>query len=399
MEQTWRWFGPKDPIPLNHVRQAGATGIVTALHHVPAGQAWPVEEIARRQQAIEAAGMCWSVVESIPVPESIKLRTGSVESDIQAWKTSLARCGQAGIRTVCYNFMPVVDWTRTDLMWPLPSTGYALRFDIHDFAVYDIFILQRENARDDFDGRIVQEAERRFARLDEAGIERLEKTIIAGLPGADFSYDRAALRRLIAQYDQVGPDDLARNLALFLEEVAPVAQAHGVQLGIHPDDPPMPLFGLPRIVSTKDDLRRLLDAVPIAANGLTLCVGSLGVRAGNDLVDMVRTFADRIHFAHLRDVTYEPNGSFFEAEHLDGSSDMIGVVSALLAEERRRREQGHAQPEIPFRPDHGHLLGDDIGKRTNPGYSYIGRLKGLAELRGVIRTLEYAQARGAEKVR
>ncbi|UHL63224.1 mannonate dehydratase [Paralcaligenes sp. KSB-10] len=391
MEQTWRWFGPSDPIPLNHIRQAGATGIVTALHHVPAGIAWPESEIAKRKATIEAAGMRWSVVESIPVPESIKLRTGSFESDIQAWKASLTQCGRAGIRTVCYNFMPIVDWTRTDLMWQRPSTGYALRFDINDFAVYDIFILQRPKARDSFSDEIVLEAEKRFARLGDADAERLEKTIIAGLPGADFSYDRAGLKRLIAQYDDISPDDLARNLTLFLEEVAPVAQAEGVQLGIHPDDPPMSLFGLPRIVSTQDDLRRLLDAVPIAANGLTLCVGSLGVRAGNVLVDMVKAFADRIHFAHLRDVTYEANGSFFEDEHLDGSSDMIGVVACLLKEERRRREQGHAQIEIPFRPDHGHLLGDDINKKTNPGYSYIGRLKGLAELRGVIRTLEYME--------
>ncbi len=391
MEQTWRWFGPQDPIPLNHIRQAGATGIVTALHHVPAGAAWSDSEIAERKAVIEAAGLRWSVVESIPVPESIKLRTGGYQADIQAWKASLAACGRAGIRTVCYNFMPIVDWTRTDLMWRRPSTGYALRFDINDFAVYDIFILRRENARDSFSGDIVLEAERRHARLGQADAEKLEKTIIAGLPGADFSYDRASLKRLIAQYDNISPADLARNLALFLEEVAPAAQAEGVQLGIHPDDPPMSLFGLPRIVSTQDDLQRLLDAVPIPANGLTLCVGSLGVRAGNVLVDMVKAFAGRIHFAHLRDVTYEANGSFFEAEHLDGSSDMIGVVAALLDEERRRRERGHAQPEIPFRPDHGHLLGDDINKKTNPGYSYIGRLKGLAELRGVIRTLQYKE--------
>ncbi len=389
MEQTWRWFGPQDPIPLNHIRQAGATGIVTALHHVPAGVAWSESEVAKRKALIEAAGLRWSVVESIPVPESIKLRTGAFQADIKAWKESLAQCGRAGVRTVCYNFMPIVDWTRTDLMWQRPSTGYALRFDINDFAVYDIFILQRDKARDSFSDEIVLEAEKRYARLDQADAERLEKTIIAGLPGSDFSYDRTGLKRLIAQYDNVSPDDLARNLALFLEEVAPVAQAEGMQLGIHPDDPPMSLFGLPRIVSTQNDLQRLLDAVPIPANGLTLCVGSLGVRVGNVLVDMVKAFADRIHFAHLRDVTYEANGSFFEDEHLDGSSDMIGVVAALLDEERRRREQGHAQPEIPFRPDHGHLLGDDINKKTNPGYSYIGRLKGLAELRGVIRTLQY----------
>lgn len=391
MEQTWRWFGPQDPIPLNHIRQAGATGIVTALHHVPAGVAWTESEIAKRKAVIEHAGLRWSVVESIPVPESIKLRTGNYQADIAAWKASLANCGRAGVRTVCYNFMPIVDWTRTDLMWQRPSTGYALRFDINDFAVYDIFILQRKSARDSFTDEIVLEAEKRFACLSESDAQLLERTIIAGLPGSDFSYDREGLKGLIAQYDNISPGDLARNLALFLEEVAPVAQAEGMHLGIHPDDPPMSLFGLPRIVSTQEDLQRLLDAVPIPANGLTLCVGSLGVRVGNVLVDMVNAFADRIHFAHLRDVTYEANGSFFEDEHLDGSSDMIGVVAALLDEERRRRASGHTQAEIPFRPDHGHLLGDDINKKTNPGYSYIGRLKGLAELRGVIRTLEYGR--------
>jgi mannonate dehydratase len=389
MQATWRWFGPRDPIPLNHIRQAGATGIVTALHHVAPGQAWPESEIAKRSQAIREAGLEWSVVESIPIPESIKLRTGRFQADIQAWKTTLERCAQAGIRTVCYNFMPVVDWTRTDLRWQRPSTGYALRFDIHDFAAYDIFILQREGARDSFGAAIAAEAERRFARMSEDDALRLEKTIAAGLPGADFSYDRAALKSSIAQYRDLGPEDLARHLEQFLQEVAPVAQRCGIHLGTHPDDPPMSLFGLPRVVSTPEDMRRIVDSVPIAANGLTLCVGSWGIRAGDQLLDVMRALAHRIHFAHLRDVTYEPDGTFFEAEHLDGSSDMVGAVGILLDEERRRRAQGHSQTEIPFRPDHGHLLGDDIAKPTNPGYSYIGRLKGLAELRGVIRTFDY----------
>jgi mannonate dehydratase len=393
MEQTWRWFGPADPIPLSHVRQAGATGIVTALHHVPAGVPWSDAEVAARKQLIESAGLTWSVAESIPMPESIKLRTADCAAAIETWKQSLRACARAGVKTVCYNFMPVVDWTRTDLMWQLPSTGHALRFDMTDFAAYDLFILRRPGAEQSFTPAIAAAAETRFAAMSDDDRERLERTIIAGLPGADFSYDRTALRRLIDAYENTDATALAANLANFLAEVAPVAEAEGVRLGIHPDDPPIPLFGLPRVVSTASDLRRILDDVPVDASGLTFCVGSLGARDDNPLVEMAQEFAARIHFAHLRDVTRETDGSFYEAEHLEGSNDMIGVIDALLAEERRRAADGHAQMAIPLRPDHGHLLGDDGAKRSNPGYSYVGRLKGLAEIRGVMRTLDRTVSR------
>jgi mannonate dehydratase len=393
MEQTWRWFGPADPIPLSHIRQAGATGIVTALHHVPAGVPWSDAEVAARKQLIEAAGLTWSVAESIPMPESIKLRTADCAAAIETWKQSLRACARAGVKTVCYNFMPVVDWTRTDLMWQLPSTGHALRFDMTDFAAYDLFILRRPGAEQSFTPAIAAAAETRFAAMSDDDRERLERTIIAGLPGADFSYDRTALRRLIDAYENTDATALAANLTNFLAEVAPVAEAEGVRLGIHPDDPPIPLFGLPRVVSTASDLRRILDDVPVDASGLTFCVGSLGARDDNPLVEMAQAFAPRIHFAHLRDVTREADGSFYEAEHLEGSNDMIGVIDALLTEERRRAADGHAQLAIPLRPDHGHLLGDDGAKRSNPGYSYVGRLKGLAEIRGVMRTLDRTAAR------
>ncbi len=393
MEQTWRWFGPADPIPLAHIRQAGATGIVTALHHVPAGVAWSDSEVAARKREIEAAGLTWSVAESIPTPESIKLRTADCPAAIEVWKESLRACARAGVRTVCYNFMPVVDWTRTDLMWQLPSTGHALRFDMTDFAAYDLFMLRRPGAEKSFTSDIAAAAERRYAQMSDEDKTRLERTIIAGLPGADFSYDQAALRQRIDAYDNTDAADLAANLTHFLSEVAPVAQAEGVRLGIHPDDPPLPLFGLPRVVSTASDLRRILASVPVDASGLTFCVGSLGSRADNPLVEMATEFASRIHFAHLRDVSREDDGSFYEADHLDGSNDMVGVIDALLTEERRRAADGHAQAVIPLRPDHGHLLGDDGAKRSNPGYSYIGRLKGLAEIRGVMRALDRGRQR------
>ncbi len=384
MEQTWRWFGPADPIPLTHIRQAGATGIVTALHHIPAGEAWTEAAVKQRLREIEAAGLRWSVVESIPVPESIKLRRGDYRAAIETWKQSLTVCARAGLQVVCYNFMPIVDWTRTDLMWQRPSQGYALRFDMTEFVAYDIFVLERPDAADSYPADMVANAKNYYATITPVDKERLENTIIAGLPGTDISQDRDSVRRLIAEYDDVSPKDLAHNLTLFLEEVAPLAEAEGIRLAIHPDDPPFSLFGLPRVVSTAGDLRRILEAVPVAANGLTFCVGSLGARADNDHVAMIEEFGARIHFTHLRNVTREADGSFFESDHLDGSFDMVRIVGALLEEEKQRQGQGRADPQIPMRPDHGHLLADDVEKRTNPGYSYIGRLKGLAELRGVM---------------
>lgn len=390
MKQTWRWFGPQDPISLDHIKQAGASGIVTALHNLYRGEAWPLDQVLKRKAEIEASGLAWSVVESIPVHNSIKLRSGPYRQFIEAWKNSLVAIGQAGIKIVCYNFMPVVDWTRTDLRWPLPSTGYALRFDAIDFAAYDLFILRRKDAEAAFQPDRIAAAQTRFDSMSEERRNALEQTIIAGLPGAEASYNRATIRALLTEYEGTTPTDLRDNLIAFLNEVVPVAEEAGIRLAIHPDDPPWSLFGLPRVVSTADDARAILGGRDTVANGLTFCVGSYGARADNDLLGMVLEFGNRIHFVHLRQVTREGDGSFHEAEHLAGSSDMVGVIRALMLEETRRRREGTVDHEIPMRPDHGHLLGDDVGKQVNPGYSLVGRLKGLAELRGVMHGLKYA---------
>ena len=390
MKETWRWFGPQDPITLSHVKQAGAAGVVSALHHLYGGEVWPLEEVLKRKAEIEAAGLAWSVVESIPVHNSIKLQSGPFRRFTDAWKDTLAAIARAGVRIVCYNFMPVVDWTRTDLRWQLPSTGYALRFDVTDFAAYDLFILRRTGAERDYADELVAKARERHEAMSESRRDELERTIIAGLPGAEGSYRRSDLINLLAQYKDLTAEGLRVHLVAFLREVAPVAEDLGVRLAIHPDDPPWPLFGLPRVVSTASDVRSILGAVNTAANGVTFCVGSFGARANNDLLAMVNEFASRIHFVHLRQVIREPDGSFYEAEHLRGSSDMVGVICALLQEESRRRSENRDDHEIPMRPDHGHLLADDISRKVNPGYSLVGRLKGLAELRGVIEGLRYA---------
>ncbi len=389
MKETWRWFGPQDPISLDHVKQAGATGVVSALHHLYRGEAWPLQEVLKRKAQIEAAGLVWSVVESIPVHNSIKLQTGPFRQFTGAWKDSLAAIAGAGVQTVCYNFMPVVDWTRTDLRWRLPSTGYALRFDVIDFAVYDLFLLRRPRAEQVYSAERIAQARSRYEAMSEARRNELEETIIAGLPGAEASYNRSGFQNLLAEYEGATAEDLCAHLISFLREVVPVAEEVGVRLAIHPDDPPWPLFGLPRVVSTAEDVRSILARVDTTANGLTFCVGSYGARADNDLVAMVNEFASRIHFTHLRQVLREPDGSFYEAEHLRGSSDIVGVICALLREETRRKQQNRLDHEIPMRPDHGHLLADDIFRDVNPGYSLVGRLKGLAELRGVIKGLRY----------
>jgi mannonate dehydratase len=390
MKETWRWFGPVDPVPLDHIRQAGASGIVSALHYLYRGEAWPLDKVYKRRDEILAAGFDWSVVESIPIHNSIKLRSGPYKNFIGAWKDSLAAVAKAGVKVVCYNFMPVVDWTRTDLKWRLPTTGYALRFDAADFATYDLFILGRRGAEADYSEERVRAARACFDSMPEARKNDLEQTIIAGLPGAEASYNRETIRGLIAEYQSVTADGLRANLVAFLQEVVPVAQEVGVCLAIHPDDPPWSLFGLPRVVSTAEDVRAIFSASNTLANGLTFCVGSFGARADNDLLTMVREFGARIHFAHLRQVTRETDGSFHEAEHLAGSSDMVGVIRAIMEEETQRRRAGRPDHEIPMRPDHGHLLADDIGKKVNPGYSLVGRLKGLAELRGVMQGLKSA---------
>jgi mannonate dehydratase len=390
MKETWRWYGPLDPVPLDHIKQAGATGIVTALHHMYHGEAWPLNEVLRRKDEIEAAGLVWSVVESIPVHNSIKLRKGPYRQFIEAWKDSLSAVAKAGVPVVCYNFMPVVDWTRTDLMWRLPNTGYALRFDGDDFAAYDLFILDRKDAENDYSADRVKSARMRFDSMPQQKKDELEHNIIAGLPAAESSYDRDKIRLALDEYKGMMPADLRSNLAEFAKEVVPVAEELGIRLGIHPDDPPWSLFGLPRVVSTAADARAILSAPNMRANGLTFCVGSYGSRADNDLLAMICEFAERIHFVHLRQVTREADGSFHEADHLGGTSDMAGVIHSLMLEELRRRREGRHDAEIPMRPDHGHLLADDIGKKMNPGYSLIGRLKGLAELRGLVHGLKHA---------
>ena len=389
MQETWRWYGPNDPITLEHVRQTGATGVVTALHEIPDGTSWPLEEIIKRKEMIEAAGLEWSVCESIPMEQCVKRGDADAPKAIARWKETLANLGRAGIPTVCYNFMPVVDWTRTDLRWRTErGTGLALRFEMTDFVAYDVFILQRPNAADSYDADVVARAEQRAKAMSDDEKLLLERNIIAGLPGGALVQTRQSINTLLESFSGIDAATMQGNLLAFLKEVVPVAEEHGVYLGIHPDDPPFSLFGLPRVVSTPQDVRSILSAVESPYNGITLCTGSYGSRPDNDLVAMAKEFAPRINFAHLRNVTVEADGSFFEDDHLDGGTDMVGVVEALLREERRRTAAGDKRRAIPLRPDHGHLLGDDIDKKTNPGYSYIGRVKGLGELRGAIRAIE-----------
>jgi mannonate dehydratase len=387
MEQTWRWFGPDDAIALSEIRQTGATGIVTALHHIPYGVVWSTEEIAKRKATIErdaALGLRWSVVESLPVAEPIKQGEGDLPSLFDKYRTSLRNLAALGVTTICYNFMPVLDWTRTQLAAPLPGGGTALRFNAHEYAAFDCFILQRKGAEAEQTPEMLTRARAWVKSASESDKDKLLANIMAGLPGAYDRYDVPGLRRVLDCYAQIDRVGLRENMARFLREIIPTAEEVGIRMCIHPDDPPRPLFGLPRIVSTQDDLDFIVEAVDSVANGVTLCTGSLGARAGNDLPAMAEHFADRIHFAHLRNVTKEPDGSFIEADHLGGDVDMVAVVSELLREQGRRRETGDAQWRIPFRPDHGHQLLDDTRRKTHPGYPLFGRMRGLAELRGVM---------------
>ena len=391
MQETWRWFGPGDTITLRQIRQAGATGIVTSLHEIPTGEVWPLSVIQSRKAEIEAAGMNWSVVESVPLHNDIKTRTGDYLRYIANYQETLRNLGAAGIDTVCYNFMPVVDWTRTNLSYQLPNASQALRFEMTDFIAYDVFMLERENAEQDYNQEQLDVAKARFEALSPAERELLEKNIIAGLPGGEGSYDREGIRKAIAQFIALGTEGYREHLFAFLREIIPVAEEAGVKMCIHPDDPPFSLFGLPRVVSTADDARAILEAVESPANGLTLCAGSFGARADNDLVDMVRAFGPSIFFVHLRNVKREPDGSFYESDHLDGDNDMIGLINALLDEETNRGSRN----SIPMRPDHGHLMDEEMNKPgVRPGYSYAGRMKSLAELRGVIHVLERLRAAG-----
>lgn len=391
MQETWRWFGPGDTITLRQIRQAGATGIVTSLHEIPTGEVWPLSVIQSRKAEIEAAGMNWSVVESVPLHNDIKTRTGDYLRHIANYQETLRNLGAAGIDTVCYNFMPVVDWTRTNLSYQLPNASQALRFEMTDFIAYDVFMLERENAEQDYNQEQLDIAKARFEALSPAERELLEKNIIAGLPGGEGSYDREGIRKAIAQFIALGTEGYRQHLFAFLQAVIPVAEEACVKMCIHPDDPPFSLFGLPRVVSTADDARAILEAVESPANGLTLCAGSFGARADNDLVDMVRAFGPSIFFVHLRNVKREPDGSFYESDHLDGDNDMIGLINALLDEETNRGSRN----SIPMRPDHGHLMDEEMNKPgVRPGYSYAGRMKSLAELRGVIHVLERLRAAG-----
>jgi mannonate dehydratase len=388
MLQTWRWFGPDDPVSLENVAQAGAVGVVTALHHRNRGEVWPEDEIATRRAEIERAGLAWTVVESIGVGETIKTRDGDFRLKIENHKQSLRNAARAGVKVFCYNFMAITDWTRTSLDWRLPNGGTALRFDAVDFAAYDLFILERDGAETDYPPQRIAAAKARFEAMTTLAKEKLERALIDWLPARDFAYDRAGFRGALARYRDVGVEDMRANLIAFVREITEVAEEEGARLAIHPDDPAFPIFGLPRVLSTAEDVRKLFDAVPSPACGLTLCAGSFGSNPKNDLVAMAREFGPRVHFAHLRNVKHEPDGSFFEADHLAGDTDLVALIASLMTEEDRRRAEGREDAEIPMRPDHGHLLGDDRLKRSNPGYSFIGRLKGLAELRGVMQTIE-----------
>jgi mannonate dehydratase len=392
MKQTWRWFGPDDLVTLENARQAGATGIVTALHHMNTGGAWPEDEALKRRRMVEQAGLTWSVVESIGVGEEIKTRTGDFQTKIDNYKKSIRAVARAGVKVICYNFMVITDWSRTDLMYRLPNGAYALRYDTVDFAAYDLFVLRRKGAERDYTPERIAAARARFEAMPESRATELEKVLIDWLPARDFAYDRNSFRAMLELYQAIGAEELRANLIAFLAEITPVAEAEGARLCIHPDDPSFPIFGLPRVMSTAEDVRALFAGVPSEACGLTLCTGSFGSNPKNDLVAMAREFASRIHFVHLRNTKHEPDGSFHEADHLGGDTDLIGVAAAIMDEEARRAREGRPDAEIPMRPDHGHLLGSDIGKKMNPGYSFIGRLKGLAELRGVMQTLEAVRA-------
>lgn len=396
MRETWRWFGPDDSVTLENIVQAGATGVVTALDHRPTGSVWPIADIQERQSLIESYGLVWSVVESVPLDNAIKTRSGDYKILIDNYKSTLRNLGSCGIRTVCYNFMPVVDWTRTNLHYMLPNRSEALRFDMVDLAIYDVFVLQRSNAESGYSKEILADAESKISSLSAEQIAALEKNIIAGLPGGEGSYNREGIAKAIQQFSAIDTEDYRKNLIEFIAEVVPVAEEAGVCMAIHPDDPPFSIFGLPRVVSTAADARKILAAVPSKANGLTMCAGSYGARSDNDLVAMIAEFGANIYFVHLRNIKRELNGSFCESEHLDGDNDIVGVITALLAQEQKR-VHANAPLEIPMRPDHGHTLADERGNpNIRPGYSFAGRMKGLAELRGVIHAVSHLQGYTAQ---
>ncbi|MBJ7578773.1 mannonate dehydratase [Devosia sp. MC532] len=398
MRQTWRWFGPKDLTSIDDITQAGAEGVVSALHHVPNGVVWTKDEIAKRHAEIStrkdgsASGLTWDVVESLPVTEDMKKQKGDWREHIANYKISMRNLADSGIETICYNFMPVLDWTRTDLRWQVAHGGSCMRFDIADFAAFDIHILKRPGAPTDFTNAIADEAGRRFEAMSEDDKKQLARNVTMGLPGSTESMSLEDVQSHLNEYGAISRDQLRQHFIHFLEEVVPTAEDLGLRLCCHPDDPPFALLGLPRIMSTAEDYKFILDAVDSPANGMTFCTGSLGARPDNDLPAIVEQFAEKIHFLHLRNVKRDNDdimGSFYEAEHLGGDTDMVAVIAAVIKEERRRKAAGRKDWQIPMRPDHGQDILDDLGRRAQPGYPTIGRMKGLAELRGVFTALEH----------
>ena len=401
MRQTWRWFGPADICSVDDMLMSGVEGVVSALHHVPNGTVWSPEEIAKRQQQIATrkdgspSGIEWEVIESLPVSEDIKKQKNDWRQHIDNYKVSLENVARAGLEVVCYNFMPVLDWTRTELRYTVASGGTAMRFDINDFAVFDIHILQRKRAAEDFAEDVRTEAARRFQGLSDEQRKVLARNVTMGLPGSTEHLTIPEVQAHLDEYGAISPDQLRKHFVDFLSEVIPVAEKLGLRMCCHPDDPPFPLLGLPRVMSTEADYAYMTNAVSSPANGITLCSGSLGARPDNDLPGMMRRMGDKVHFLHLRNVKKDTNdalaGSFFEAEHLGGDTDMVALIAAIVAEERKRKAAGRADWQIPMRPDHGQDILDDLGRRSQPGYPTIGRLKGLAELRGIMTALEHAE--------